>query len=107
LTTITIHLSKTPSSWNKLEGKAIEKYKNKVRSGKGKHLTRFITDELNRKLKEISIAECDGIFHKASSQRFDISLQDSAAEKIKCLANKFGVTPGDLISRMILDPHLF
>lgn len=104
---IRVHLRKPESSWKKIEDMVMEKNRNKTQPSKGKGLTKYMTNEINRIFRDLHIDQCEEITSIPKEKCFKILVSDEVAGKVNSLANNLGMRPSDLICRLILDPNLF
>lgn len=82
-------------------------YHTKRASNKKQNIWSLIQQELNKTFASIQdlddATECSGIKKRKT---IDIIIPYSLEKKIICVAKKIGLTPGQLIYRLLLAPHL-
>lgn len=103
---IKIQIRKTEIEWTRIEEIVSERYAGKNIYFQYSGLSHFLRTEINKAFLHIDIENCIDEKSKQIKKGFEINVPDSTVKKIKCLSNRLGVTPGVLISRMILNPHL-
>lgn len=86
-------ISQTEEKWGVIEGAA-----------KGAGVPSFITRELSKKFSGKISGECTEVKKSRKKKNFALKMSDDLCDLIKCQAKKSGLTPGQFISKIILDP---
>lgn len=104
---IELTIRKTSEEWNIIESVILKKYEGKgVSFNGGKGYNHFLHAEIIKLFQHIEIGDCTPVRNTRTRKQFSLNLHEKTEEKIRCLANKLGIEPAALITRMVLDPHL-
>lgn len=102
---IRLQIRKTDTEWKHLEDIIQKKYAERKLIVTGKGYNAFLRSEINKLFQLLEIGDCIEDKNKQIKD-FEISLSEKTEKKIRCLSVQLGISPGTLITRMVLDPHL-
>lgn len=103
---IRVDIRKTDNEWILIENLIKKKYAERNLSIANKGYHEFLRAETNKLFQSIEIADCMEIKSSRTKKSFELRFSVQTENKIRCMANQLGIEPGELITRMILDPLL-
>ena len=102
---IKIGITHNEIEWTLIENAMKEVSKNRTFLRGTKGYNEYITMELNRVLKTINIDSINKNKIRHIRKGFEINLPDAEADKMLRLCQVLDIRPGELISKLIIQPH--
>lgn len=101
-----LKIAKTKEEWDKLEKIIQEKNGGRKVAQRGSGLSQFIAKEISRTFKGKKKDDCSDKKTVRVKKNFNIVVTADELDAIICEARCSGVRPGDLIAKLVIDPHL-
>lgn len=100
-----LHFRKTGKEWLIIQRIIQEKCEGKRRASRGDGVAQFIANEISKKYSG-EVPEDDVAITTKKQKFFRLNVSDSVLKNIIKDANNVGLTPSQLICRVVLDPHI-